>query len=220
MPKHEFAGPDDRIHKIRSAKMWDQHNRRHAAVLDKSNGIPVGRGPNPDGWRAPWMPGQEWYRYLEDDTNPMRFRIDYEGLLNERVAAHERYDAEWEAFATSNGWDPKDPDVAGRIIAKVGMRPLPIELIVAAMQGNKYILGLTDVVDKRIVPFLNQKPIYKRVAKRQEMLAKMDFADHDGDEDLEARMDLDESIDRENVGGQRQKVVPVKPKKQPKGVAA
>lgn len=216
MPKHEFAGPDDRIHKIRSAKMWDQHGRRFAAVLDMSNGIPVGRGPNPDGWRAPWMPGQEWFRYLEDESNPLRFRIDYEGLLVQYMAAHEQYDADWEAFATSNGWDPKDPDVAGRIIAKVGQRPQPIELIVAAMQGNKYILGLTTKVDERVVPFLKQRPVYKRQAKRAEKLAGMDFADHDADEDLERRMDLDETIDTENVGGQRQKVVPVKPKRQPK----
>lgn len=180
--KTEYAGADDRIHKLRPAKMTDHHGRRFAATLDKSNMTPVGQGPRPDGWRAPWMPGQEWFRYHEDEENPLRFRIDYQGMLAERVRAHEQYRAEWEAFAVSNGWDPADESVAGRIIAKVGKKPLPVELIVAAMQGNKYILGLTDVVDSRVVPFLNQRPRYTRQAKLAAVVASMDFADHDDEE--------------------------------------
>lgn len=213
--KHEYAGPEDRIHKLRPAKMFDQHGRRYSALLDKSNGTPVGQGPRPDGWRAPWMPGQEWFRYHEDESNPMRFRIDYDGMLNDRIAAHEQYEREWTDFAVVNGWDPKDPDIAGRIIAKVGKRPLPLEIIVAAMQGNRYVLGLTETVDERVVPFLRMKPKYQRIEKKLERIAGMNFADHD--EELEDRMDLQEAHDPDDTPRGR---VPVKPKRQPRQTAA
>jgi hypothetical protein len=190
--KHEYAGADDRIHRIRPAKMYDNHGRRFAATLDKSNATPIGQGPRPDGWSAPWMPGQEWFRYHEDDEHPNRFRIDYEGMLADRIKAHDDYDQAFMAEAVKRGWDAKDPDKAGQITAIIGKRPLPIELIVAAMQGNKYVLGLTTKVDSRITPFLNQKPIYRREARKQAVLASMDFADHDEDEAFEERMDLQE----------------------------
>lgn len=211
--KSEYAGPDDRLHKIRPAKMWDHHGRRYGAVLDKSNGIPIGRGPRPDGWRAPWMPGQEWFRYHEDETNPMKFRIDYESMLESSMAAHEAYDRQWTDYAVGNGWDPKDEAMIGRIVAKIGPRPLPFELIVAAMQGNKYILGLTEKVDKRVEPFLRMRPKYTRTAKKQEILSGLDFTDHDDDEDLEERMDLQEQHDPEDTPRGR---VPVKSKRQKK----
>lgn len=221
MPTHEYAGPEDRIHQLRPAKMWDQHGRKYAATLEKKTGTPVAQGPRPDGWRAPWIPSQEWFRYGEDEQNPMRFRIDYDGLLADRIASHEGYQAQWDAWASANGWDPKDPEFAGRIIAKVGKRPLPVEPILAAMAGNKYILGLTDKVDTRLLPFLNEKPRYHRAAKLQALKDQADWS-FDPDDEMEQRMDVDEDFDRDGVGGQRQKVVPVRPKKSktPDGAAA
>lgn len=211
---HDYAGPEDRIHKVRAARFYDQHDRKFSATVDKKNGSPIGNGPQPSGWRPPWMPTQEWFRYFEQD-DPTRFRIDYDAMLQDRIAAHEQYDREWNDFAVAQGWDPKDEDKAGRIIAKVGKRPQPIELVVAAMQGNKYILGLTAKVDERIVPFLRQRPVYQRAAKKQEVLASMDFTDHDDDEDLEERMDLQEQFDPEatprgvvkNKGGRPKRTV-------------
>ncbi|HUR55045.1 MAG TPA: hypothetical protein VMZ71_13010 [Gemmataceae bacterium] len=178
---------------IRHTKMRDQHDRLYGVTIDTRTGTPIGMGPKPLGWKAPWMLSQEWARYDRDD--PMRFTWDYEGALNDRIAAHELYDQQYEDFCTKRGWDPTDESKKGQVTSVIGVRPQPIELIVAAMQGNKYILGQTTVVDERVVPFLKMRPKYQRQAKKEARLASLpDFSDPpDG---VDEYGDLEEQVDK------------------------
>lgn len=199
------AGPDDQSHTRRFGYLYDNHGRKFSANLDLKTGQPVGEGPRPVGWKAPWLPSQEWARY--DSNDPTRFRWDYEGLLAQRMEAHELYESEYRQYAVSHGWDPSDeakrPIIESVVGKKKGIQP--IELVVAAMQGNKYVLGLTDKVDQRIVPFLR-----KREDKKQRVLSSMNFADVEEDAEFEERMDIQEAFDPQDTPRGR---VPVKTKR-------
>jgi hypothetical protein len=203
------AGPDDQSHSRRYTKMRDQHGRLWGCEIDIRTGTPVGHGPRPVGWKAPWLPSQEWFRYNPRGDNPNLFRIDYDSMVADRVAAHDAYDAAFTQYAVAHGWDPNDSSKRGVIESVVGKRPLPIEVIKAAMQGNKYVLGLTDVVDTRVVPFLRKKE-----NKQERKLAAMpDFTDQDTDEELEARMDLQDQFQPDDEPRDR---APIKTAKRPK----
>jgi hypothetical protein len=172
--------------------MRDQHGRLFQCVVDTRTGTPIGNGPQPLGWRAPWIPSQEWARYSADD--PFTFRWDYDGMLADRIAAHEVYEQQYTDFCTRHGWDPADPAKQGQVVSVIGVRPQPIELIVAAMQGNKYLLGLTPTVDTRVLPFLKMRPTYQRQAKKDARLAAMpDFSDPP--EGVDEYGDLEEATD-------------------------
>jgi hypothetical protein len=197
----------------RQGVLYDNHDRKYSASIDKKSGFPVGV-IQPDGWTAPWYASQTFFKF-EDEDSPNRFRIDYQTMLDERIKAHEAYAFEYRKAALDRGWDPEDQSKAAAIIQVVGPKPLPIEPIVAAMQGNRWILGFTKVVDKRLQPFVRQRT--DRVTKA---IAGMDFSDDEpltgtnvvetekfGD-DFDDLLDLEEAVDPAATGGKR-----VNPKK-------
>jgi hypothetical protein len=62
----------------------------------------------------------------------------------------------------------------------VGLAPNPIEPIAAAMQGNSWILGLSDTVDPRLAKFVTQP------TSEEALLADLpDFSDLDESEQIE-----------------------------------
>ena len=136
----------------RPGTCYDQHHRPYAANFCKRSGFPVGL-ISPKGWRAPWMPDQTFFVFREDE--PTRFEINYRALLEQRLADHEQWASEFRQSALLRGWNPDDPEKQANIMEIIGQKPLPIEPIVAAMQGNAWILGQSATVDPRLEPFLN-----------------------------------------------------------------
>ena len=201
----------------RQGTLKDQHGRIYSASIDKKSGYPV--GPiQPKGWTAPFYVGQDSYKF-EDENDVTRFRIDYETLLLDRTKAHEAWAAAYRKEALDRGWDPNDETKRASILHEVGPQPHPVEPIVACMQGNKWILGLTDKVDERLRPFVKQKQ-----DRLQKAIASMDFTDEPMPlEDMEPEDEVDpfedvlasleEEADPDALGGKR---VPVKPTKKSK----
>lgn len=190
----------------RPGTLTDQHGRKWRASIDKKSGFPVGV-IQPLGWLAPWMPPQGFFRFTEEE--PTRMEIDYEAILNQRLQDHEQWAAGFRQAALVRGWDPDDKAKAMNITEIVGKKPQPVEPVVAAMQGNRWILGLTQKVDPRLEPFTRQAE--RRVSR---VLQEMDFSDDDDtadqtDEEFEDRMDLQEAVDPEATPRGR---VPIKPK--------
>jgi hypothetical protein len=220
---------NDQASTRRPATLYDQHvstkypkGRPWHADVDKKSGFPVGL-VRPKGWRAPWLPEQTFFKYDADEPN--RFAIDYDAILNERIQALTEYQQEYDSKAVSKGWDPSDETKRDNIEKVVGKRPLPIEPVLAAKQGNAFILGLTEKVDPRLEPFVRKETTRDRILK-----ALPDFSDEPfgasgiledqevetEDEELNRLLDLEEDVDAEAVGGKR---VPVKSNKKPSKAA-
>lgn len=200
----------------RPGKLTDQHGRKWSASIDKKSGFPVGV-IQPNGWRAPWHPNQGHFLFSED--NPTTFTIDYPTLIDQRLKAHEEWAAQYRQAALVRGWDPEDKAKAANVTELVGTKPLPIEPIVACVQGNKWMLGLTDKVDPRLVPFVR-----KRSDRISRAIEAMDFSEVEdfspeeepigasgiledqepdyGDE-LDKLLDLEEDADPVGIGGKR-----------------
>lgn len=199
----------------RNATLFDQHvspeypkGRPWHASIDKKSGAPVGL-VTPKGWTAPWLPGQSYFTFNEEEPN--RFLIDYDKLLKERLDAQAEYQANLETEAIKRGWNPADPEKAAALSLIVGKPPLPAEPVAAAMQGNRWILGLTTKVDPRLASYVTKSD------RRSKLLANLpDFSDteeeygasgilddQEPDDELEKLLDLEEEIDPKATGGKR-----------------
>lgn len=180
----------------RGATLTDDWGRPWSATIDKKTGDPIGT-ITPQGWSAPWRPEPAYMR--PDPENPRRLIIDLDRALAETLEAHEQYTEDWNRAAAARNLDPTDTRNHATLAQQVGPRPKPWQPIKAALDGNKYILGFSTKVDPRLVPFLT--------TKRDRAAAKLDtldsFADDEEAEALEARMDLEEAVDAEAIGGKR-----------------
>ena len=166
----------------RPAIYRDQHGRQWAATVEKRSGYPVGTlqllSRTPEGQMPPWLPDQRYFVFSPD--NQTHLTIDYPTLLRERTQAHAEYLKECASIATARDWPApvKGETIDHRIIAIVGKAPYPIEPVAAAMQGNRWILGLTDTVDPRLVEFVSQP------TETDQLLADLpDFSDGFEEED-------------------------------------
>lgn len=199
----------------RPGTFTDQHGRVWSAPVEKSTGYPVG-AIKPRGWRAPWIPPQGPEVFVFSKDNPTVFTINYEFLLSQRVKDLEEKLAERQSAAVVRGWDPSDPEKQEALDKITGPmeglnRP---EIIAACIQGDKWILGLTEVVNPKVAQYLPKKQ--SRVQKIMSQMPDFSVPDEDA---AERYMDLEEEHDAEGVGSQRQAVVPMKPKRKPKEAA-
>lgn len=189
---------------------YDQHGRKWQGSAEKSTGYPVGL-IQPMGWRAPWKPPQGPNYFVFSREEPSRFRINYEGMLEERLKDQKEHEDERQRAAVVRGWAPDDPekqDALDKIVGRRDAMQRP-EIIVACIQGDKWILGLTDKVNEKVAKFLP-----KKVDRKTALLSKFpDFTVQD-EEELEERLDLEEQFDADAVGGKKQPVSR-KPKKIP-----
>jgi hypothetical protein len=177
----------------RPQMLTDQHGRKWFADIETRSGYPV--GPIRNRFDAPWLPDQAALRMTRDE--PTRITIDYDWMLSQRQEAHADYHQRAVEEAASRQWPvPALGEPYRRELQMiVGKPPRPIEPIVAAMQGNKWILGLTTVVDERLTPFIEMPN-----AAREEMLRSLpDFRD----KDLDPYGDLEEEVDPDAIGGRR-----------------
>lgn len=165
----------------RAGILTDQHGRKWSASIEKKSGFPTGLmvciHQTPQGNSPPWLPDQAYFVFSTED--PTRFTIDYPRLLAERKLAHESYHQQAVDAAIAREWTvpEKGEHYPFKITAIIGKEPHPIEPIAAAMQGNQWMLGLSDRVDPRLVGFVT-KP-----TTEEALLADLpDFSDLDEDE--------------------------------------
>lgn len=157
----------------RPQKYTDDHGRKWSASIELRSGDPTGViQPN---FRAPWYPDQSFLKQDVDDRS--KLHIDYEGMLRSRLEAHEEYHRQAIEEATSRSWTISEKDgkpvYDQKLLQIIGPPPKAIEPVIAAMQGNSWILGFSDEVDERLVRFLPS-----RETRRQAQLANLpDFSD-------------------------------------------
>jgi hypothetical protein len=174
---HEYQGQGRRRKKRgkfsqastrRPIVLYDQHGREWTAQVGVKTGMPTGSiTPN---FRAPWYPDQQFLKVNPDNSSELF--IDYKSMLLRRSARMKDYHKG--AIEWARDRKIAAPETLGEYTDQIkrgyGAPPKPIEPIAAAMQGNRYILGLTTRVDARLERFV-VKP------RNEEILGEYDFRD-------------------------------------------
>lgn len=115
----------------RCGVLRDQHDREYLAVIEKSTGDPC--GPLQPKYDAPLYPEQAYCRVRVNE--PSRFDIQYEAWIRDLRAAHQERRREEARFRAQR--------VSDDVIAEMlGPLPRPVAPVLAAKQGNRYVLGL------------------------------------------------------------------------------
>jgi hypothetical protein len=194
MPAPDFQINDTQANR-RPATLTDQHGREWFAEMDLKSGFPVGlvrlRHRTPKGNGVPWKPEQGYLVFTRHD--PHKVRIDYDTMLAERLAAHDAYHKQAIREANARGWEvPQEGGpYAPQILELIGSPPHPWQPIKAAMDGNSYILGFTDVVDSRLEPFVRKETRVEKLVK-----GLPSFADEGADPIPPEQEDDDEEQER------------------------
>lgn len=195
----------------RSASCRDQHGRLWSGPVEMKTGHFCAQ-PTPDGWTAPLMPEGPYVK-IRPNTAELAIEIDYTGWLTDLRAAHREWEQNLRRFAQAMYGDAMAQQVetpSAALLAEAGPKPFPLEPVIAASQGNKWILGLSPV---------DTKGVGKYLPKKADDLSAYDFADdtrelRDNYETgraepvRDAWAELEEELDPDAVGGKR---IPVKP---------
>lgn len=132
----------------RGITLHDQHGREWTATVGTKTGMPT--GIIQPSFSAPWFPDHQYMRVNPDNTSELF--IDYEALLLRRRARLADFHNLALDIARKKGFPlpAKVGEYSDELLGLLPGMPKPVQPIVAAMQGNEYILGFTDVVDERL----------------------------------------------------------------------
>jgi hypothetical protein len=109
---------------------------------------------NPHGWDSPLVVPQKYLRVQPDDRGLLKEM--YGPWLADLEAAHKEYEQRLfdDAMTIFGHEGPKAyEDRSPALLRYTGVAPQAIEPVLAAMQGNKWMLGLTDKPDPRLTRF-------------------------------------------------------------------
>lgn len=154
----------------------DQFGREYSTQVSLKTGEPTGL-LHPE-FTAPWY-ADHWCLRVNPE-NAAEVFVDLHALLVHRKAAMDAYHAD----ALDNARKlkvaaPRYGDYDNDIVAVTGRPPKALQPIIAAIQGNAWILGETDVVDDRLLPWV------KAPHATDDLLSQYDFRDP-SDEDYES----------------------------------
>jgi hypothetical protein len=175
----------------RFVRFTDQHGRKLGVNIELMTGAPTGHWTYPD---APVSPPAHCLKISQDPDDPFKVFIDYDRIIREAREAMEEYERAREKVLFDK---PDMKEIA--IEHEIGKRPHPVEPWIAAKQGDKWTLGLTNRVNVKVAGILEQ---YRQL-RRRAVWEEVDFASEDNYAAIE------EAVDPKATGGQR---VPVKRK--------
>lgn len=160
----------------------DQHNREWGTVVEISTGHPLGSwSPR---FAAPIRPAPKYLTI--DDTRPGRLRIRYEDWIKDLTEARRAYIEKGKRYGFEKYgamFDPGKP-FTEEILLYTGPPPKPVEPVLAAKQGNRWILGLlgpngeTPLMPEKLAPFF-VKPDVTEEAFGDEYLEPAESFDDD-----------------------------------------
>lgn len=168
--------------------LTDEHGRRWGQNIENSTGERVGAWDAP---LAPLVPPGQYVKPIRDPENPMLFtgkvKIDYDRIIADGREAI----AEWERQAMR--FRRQQPDLTQASLEDlIGPIPPPVEPWIAAKQGDKWVLGLSDRVNLKVAAFMDLNK------KKQD--EEYDFTSE------ENYLDVEEAADPKAIGGKRVKV--------------
>lgn len=193
MAAKELEQPEQR----RYATFQDEHGRTWGTDIDIRTGHSCGQWE--PRFQAPWIPEAKYIRH--DLKNSHRIIIDYDKNIRDLKDAHSEFDdlrfraaqQEWGSAAGSKMGKTYEED-APELTRMVGKPPRPVQFPEAAKEGNKWVLGFSNLIPTWAYPLLEAET---RVEKK--------YLDAE-EEDLEKRLDLEEKHDPKATGGKKQPV--------------
>lgn len=191
MPK-ELSQPETRLYRT----FRDPHDRIWGSAVDKRTGHSV--GPWEPQFEAPWYPEAKYIKHNPSDDRLIL--IDYDRNISDLKEAQDAYD-DLRLKVAMNQYGSAFPSKLGKtheedppeLKALVGQPPFPSAFPEAAKEGNKWVLGLTNVVPAWAYVYLHAQEAPKRKYL-------------DADEEVEKAVDLDEQFDPDAKGGKREPV--------------
>jgi hypothetical protein len=175
--------------KQRRGQMFrDDHGRRWFAVTELLSGAPSGMIEHQ--FQAPLIPPQKYLELSRDPERPYDLHIAYDRWIADTETDREEWHKNGRLVARRTPgvtWVEGDPFPTA-VLDVIGPEPTPLEPILAAQQGNPWIIGKTTVRDARLAKFF-ETPEKERRARH----AAVDYSK------LEA---LEEEYDPDAVGSQ------------------
>lgn len=135
----------------RYQKWLDQHDREWGGNIELKTGDPTGLIEPL--FSAPWLPPQKYMRIVPG--RPYDILIDYERMESDYRAQNAQYRKEaLEEGMRQQGerYDPEAP-VSRGVRGVIGLPPTPVEVVVAARQGNPWIIGRDPRPDVRLARY-------------------------------------------------------------------
>lgn len=146
--------------KQRRGQMFrDQHGRRYYASIELRTGDPCGL-IEPQ-FSAPLAVPQMYLERSSDPERPYDIQVSYTRWKADIRAARSEWEREGRQLARKMHGDRFDPraDFPRDVLDIIGEPPQHVEPVIAAEQGNSWVLGLTDRVDLRLAAFFTPKEL-------------------------------------------------------------
>lgn len=179
----------------------DQHDRRYHAEIELKTGHPC--GPLVPTYRAPLVVPQQYLTLSNDPEHPTRITINYTKWEADARAARKDWEQEGRSRALKmygDAYDPRKP-FGQDVLDIIGPAPSAVEPIIAARQGNSWVLGLTDRIDLRLAKYFEPEQL-----DAQYRPAEPDFRDTvdsaDDEPDALEQMDDEEEARKAKVRAQ------------------
>jgi hypothetical protein len=161
----------------RNQRLTDNHGRKYFATIEIRSGDPV--GPVQPMFQAPLAVPPMYMRKHPDPDRPNEVVIDYRRWITDIEGAHtdwEKRGRELSRKTFGSAYDPTQPAFKQEILDLLGERPQPVEPVYAAMQGNRWVLGFTRIVDARLERFFTPAQLNPQAID----FSKYDFRDEIG----------------------------------------
>lgn len=172
--------------KQRRGQMFrDQHGRRYFASIEISTGDPCGL-IEPQ-FHAPLAVPHMYLERSPDEMRPYDLIVNYarwEADIQTERATWEKEGRQRAMKLHGDAYDPTKP-FSAQVLDIIGPPPQAIEPIIAARQGNSWVLGLSTKVDLRLASFFEPEQLDADFRARNEP----DFRDLPQEEDSELAED-------------------------------
>jgi len=195
VPFNDTRGDWSQRNQRNTMQMQDQHGRPWFATIEIKTGDPCGLIEAQ--FQAPLVPPQEYLRRVP--RKPYDLHIDYTAWKQDIRTARADWEREGRQLARKLHGSAYDPRKAFSIevLEMIGEAPSAIEPVIAAEQGNSWVLGLTSTVDMRLVQFFEPEQI---------------DPDYSTEPEGDFREALEDQVDPNAEGGKRVAVRPKAPR--------
>jgi hypothetical protein len=172
--------------KQRRGQMFrDDHGRRWFAVTELLSGAPSGMIEHQ--FQAPLIPPQKYLELSRDPERPYDLHIAYERWIADTETDREEWHKNGRLVARRTPgvtWTEGDPFPTA-VLDVIGPEPTPLEPILAAQQGNPWVLGKTTTPDRRLVQFFEAPETERRAKHRGIDYSKLEALEEDVDPDAD-----------------------------------
>lgn len=181
----------------------DQHGRRYHAEIELKTSHPC--GPLVPQYRAPLVVPQHYLTLVNDPENPTKLRVDYPRWEADARASRKEWEQEGRSRALKmygDAYDPRKP-FGQDVLDIIGPAPSAVEPIIAARQGNSWVLGLTDRIDLRLAKYFEPEQLDPQFRPEEP-----DFRDaqiDDLEDEEEAQKEVIRAADRKRKAAKRAK---------------